>query len=41
MGLSEDLIRIFSGQIWGWGRKLDDDVLNDIGTDQSNPSASA
>ncbi|CCT58639.1 hypothetical protein APA386B_524 [Acetobacter pasteurianus 386B] len=41
MGLSEDLIRIFSGQIWGRGHKLDDDALNDTGIGPSDPGTSA
>ena len=36
MGLPEDLIRTLSGQIWGWGRKLDDDALNETGIDLSD-----
>jgi error-prone DNA polymerase len=32
MGLPEDLIRTLSGQIWGWGRKLDEDALNETGS---------
>ncbi|WP_010518266.1 IS110 family RNA-guided transposase [Komagataeibacter oboediens] len=36
MGLPEDLIRTLSGQIWGWGRKLDDEALNDTGIDLSD-----
>lgn len=36
MGLPEDLIRTLSGQIHGWGRRLDDDALNDTGIDLSD-----
>ncbi|MBL7238880.1 error-prone DNA polymerase [Komagataeibacter rhaeticus] len=36
MGLPEDLIRTLSGQIWGWGRKLDEDALNETGIDLSD-----
>ncbi|RFP05936.1 error-prone DNA polymerase, partial [Komagataeibacter xylinus] len=36
MGLPEDLIRTLSGQIWGWGRKLDEDALNETGIDMSD-----
>ncbi|KPH85228.1 DNA polymerase [Komagataeibacter intermedius AF2] len=36
MGLPEDLTRTLSGQIWGWGRKLDDDALNETGIDLSD-----
>ncbi|WP_256138447.1 PHP domain-containing protein, partial [Komagataeibacter swingsii] len=36
MGLPEDLIRTLSGQIWGWGRKLDEGALNETGIDLSD-----
>ncbi|WP_249206707.1 PHP domain-containing protein, partial [Gluconobacter cerinus] len=36
MGLPEDLIRTLSGQIWGWGRKLETDTLMDTGIDLSD-----
>ncbi|RBM06570.1 error-prone DNA polymerase [Novacetimonas cocois] len=36
MGLPEDLIRTLSGQIWGWGRKLDEDALDETGIDLSD-----
>ncbi|OUL64470.1 DNA polymerase, partial [Acetobacter senegalensis] len=36
MGLPEDLIRTLSGQIHGWGRRLDDDALHDCGIDLSD-----
>lgn len=36
MGLPEDLISTLSGQIHGWGRKLDDDALTDSGIDLSD-----
>ncbi|WP_264996590.1 PHP domain-containing protein, partial [Komagataeibacter intermedius] len=36
MGLPEDLICTLSGQIWGWGRKLDEGVLNETGIDLSD-----
>ncbi|MBS1041086.1 error-prone DNA polymerase [Gluconobacter cerinus] len=36
MGLPEDLIRTLSGQIWGWGRKLETDTLTDTGIDLSD-----
>ncbi|KDU95543.1 DNA polymerase [Komagataeibacter rhaeticus AF1] len=36
MGLPEDLIRTLSSQIWGWGRKLDEDALDETGIDLSD-----
>lgn len=36
MGLPEDLIRTLSGQIWGWGRTLDNEALNETGIDLSD-----
>ncbi|BAU39939.1 DNA polymerase III alpha subunit (plasmid) [Acetobacter pasteurianus NBRC 101655] len=36
MGLPDDLIRTLSGQIWGWGRTLDDEALGDTGIDLSD-----
>ncbi|GBR21985.1 DNA polymerase III subunit alpha [Komagataeibacter nataicola NRIC 0616] len=36
MGLPEDLIRTLSGQIWGWGRKLDEGALDETGIDLSD-----
>ncbi|MBV1834117.1 error-prone DNA polymerase [Novacetimonas pomaceti] len=36
MGLPEDLIRTLSGQIWGWGRKLDEGALNETGINLSD-----
>ncbi|GBR71486.1 error-prone DNA polymerase [Gluconobacter kanchanaburiensis] len=36
MGLPEDLIRTLSGQIWGWGLKLETDTLTDTGIDPSD-----